>query len=346
MFKTILVPLDGSARAEQALPVAAHIARTSGASIVLLRVVTSTIDFAWNLMESPAIMQEAIDDAITRAKEYLTTITKLAVLDGITTKTEVLPGEPAMTTLAVARGSHTDLIIICSHGDTGFKRWMLGSIAQKVARHSSIPVLVLREGAGGPTNLHPEGTRPARVMVTLDGSSFAEAALAPAAYLSAALSAPTQGQLHLARVLRMPNFTRGVSPETDKVISDVQEYLKNIEQQFSEGELASLNLLVTSSVSIDVDVAGALIGLAEDGGEGENGEQVKPCDLIAMATHGRGGPQRWVMGSITERVLGATRLPILIVRPQKVEAKHKEAEKSATTKSHSAEGEQSWVGLL
>ena len=87
MFKTILVPLDGSARAEQALPVAAHIARTSGASIVLLRVVTSTIDFAWNLMESPAMMQEAIDDAITKGKEYLTAITKLAALDGITTKT-------------------------------------------------------------------------------------------------------------------------------------------------------------------------------------------------------------------------------------------------------------------
>src|SRR5438552_3411339 len=168
MFKTILVPLDGSTRAEQALPVAARIARTLGGSIVLLRVVTSPIDFAWYSMELPAVMQEAIDEDITKAKEYLTTITTLAILDGIAVKTEVLPGDPALTIFPVARSSHADLIVMCSHGETGFKRWMIGSVSQKVARHSPIPVLILREGAGGPTNLHPEGTRPVRVMVTVD----------------------------------------------------------------------------------------------------------------------------------------------------------------------------------
>ena len=343
MFKTILVPLDGSTRAEQALSVAACIARNSGGSLVLLQVVTSPIDFAWSVMESPTEAQEVIDEDIAKAKEYLTSITTLAVLDGISTKTEVLPGDPALTILSVARASHADLIVMCSHGETGFKRWMMGSVSQKVARHSPIPVLILREGAGGPTNLHPEGTRPVRVMVTVDGSVFAESALTPAAYLSAALSAPAQGELHIAQVLRVPNFARGTSPETDKVIADTQEYLKRIEQRFSEGELANLNLQVTSSVSIETDIAGALISLAEDGAEGENGEQVERCDAIAMATHGRGGPQRWVMGSVTERILSATRLPLLVVRPQKV--KHGENGKATVAKS-SSDGEQAWVGLL
>ncbi len=342
MFKTILVPLDGSTRAEQALPVAARIARNSGGSIVLLRVVTAPIDFAWSLMESPTVMQEAIDEDIAKAKEYLTSITALAVLDGISIKTEVLPGNPALTIFPVAHSSHADLIVMCSHGETGFKRWMLGSVSQKVARHSPIPVLILREGAGGPTNLHPEGTRSVRVMVTVDGSPFAEAALTPAAYLSASLSAPAQGELHIAQVLRIPNFTRGTSPEVDKVIADTQEYLKRVEKQFNEGELASLNLSVTSSVSIETDIAGALISLAEDGAEGENGEQVERCDVIVMATHGRGGLQRWVLGSVTERVLSATRLPLLIVRPQKIEVKHEKVGKTAAT----SKGEQAWVGLL
>jgi nucleotide-binding universal stress UspA family protein len=179
-------------------------------------------------------------------------------------------------------------------------------------------------------------------MVTVDGSPFAEAALTPAAYLSASLSAPAQGQLHVAQVLRIPDFTRGSSPEVDQIIADAQEYLKRVEQQFNEGELASLNLSVTSSVSIETDIAGALIGLAEDGAEGENGEQVERCDVIVMATHGRGGPQRWVLGSVTERVLGATRLPLLIVRPQNIEVKHEKAGKTAAT----SKGEQAWVGLL
>lgn len=342
MFKTILVPLDGSTRAEQALPVAARIARNSGGSIVLLRVVTAPIDFAWSLMESPTVMQEAIDEDIAKAKEYLTTITALAVLDGISIKTKVLPGNPALTIFPVAHSAHADLIVMCSHGETGFKRWMLGSVSQKVAHHSPIPVLILREGAGGPTNLHPEGTRSVRVMVTVDGSPFAETALTPAAYLSASLSAPAQGELHIAQVLRIPDFTRGSSPEVDQVIAGAQEYLKRIEQQFNEGEFASLNLSVTSSVSIETDIAGALISLAEDGAEGENGEQVERCDVIVMATHGRGGPQRWVLGSVTERVLGATRLPLLIVRPQNIEVKHEKAGKTAAT----SKGEQAWVGLL
>jgi nucleotide-binding universal stress UspA family protein len=346
MFKTILVPLDGSIRAEQALPIAARIARISGGSVVLLRVVASAVDYALSSLESPARLEEAVDEEITRAKEYLTTITHMAMLHGIETKTEVLPGAAALSILAIARESHANLIVMCSHGDTGFKRWMLGSVSQKVARHSPVPVLVLREGAGGPSALHPEGPRPVRVMVTLDGSPFAEAALAPAAYLSVALSTPEQGQLHLARVLRVPNFVRGASPEVDKAIADAQDYLRRIEQQLSEGELGSLNLQVTSSVSIDTDVAAALIGLAEDGAEGENGEQVECCDGIAMATHGRGGPQRWVMGSVTERVLEATRLPLLIVRPQKTEAKHELVGQAATARGSSAESEQSWVGLL
>lgn len=340
MFKTILVPLDGSTRAEQALPVAARLARTSGGSIVLLRVVTAPIDLAWYSLESGTSMQEAVDEEIARAKEYLTTLTKLAVLDRVATKTEVLPGEPALTIFPVAHSCQADLIVMCSHGDTGFKRWMLGSVSQKVARHSPIPVLILGEGAGGPTALHPEGgARAVRVMVTLDGSHFAEAALVPAAYLSAALSTPTQGQLHLARVLRVPNYVRSASPEVDQVIANAQEYLKKIEQQFSEGELASLNLQVTSSVSLETDIAGALISLVEDGAKGENGEWVEPGDAIAMATHGRGGLERWVLGSVTERVLGATRLPLLIVRPRKVETTHEETEKTV-------EGEQAWVGLL
>src|SRR5947209_11603435 len=140
MFKTILVPLDGSTRAEQALPVAARIARNSGGSIVLLRVVTAPIDFAWSIMESPMMMQEAIDEDIAKAKEYLNTITALAVLDGIAVKTEVLPGDAALTILPVARSSHADLIVMCSHGETGLKRWMMGSVSHKVARHSPIPV--------------------------------------------------------------------------------------------------------------------------------------------------------------------------------------------------------------
>jgi len=79
--------------------------------------------------------------------------------------------------------------------------------------------------------------------------------------------------------------------------------------------VADLKLPITWSVAVDTDVASALIRVAENGEDAEGAGVFGGCDLIAMATHGYGGIQRWAMGSITERVLSATKLPLLIVRP-------------------------------
>jgi nucleotide-binding universal stress UspA family protein len=319
MFQRILVPLDGSARAERALPVAARLVRASGGSIVLLRVITSPIDFAWYAMESPISMQEGIEADIARATDYLASVAGSPELAGIEIKTEVLPGAPALSIFPVVRAFQADLIVMCSHGYTGRTRWILGSVSQKVVRHSPVPVLVLREDGSVPVNLHPDGIRPVRVLVPLDGSPFAEAALVPAAHLSAALSAPAQGALHLAQVLRLPTlYEYGQNDQLAEMkqgIREAQAYLSTVERKLREDDLAKLNLSVTSSVSVDPDVAGILIGIAEIGEDMQEVEEYPPCDLIAMATHGRGGLQRWMLGSVTERVLDSTKLPLLIVRP-------------------------------
>lgn len=93
---------------------------------------------------------------------------------------------------------------MCHHGETGFKRWALGRMAQKVARHSSVPVFLLREGDPEPLELHTDATHPLRALVALDGSSLAEAILIPAAHLVATLASPAQGALHLTRVVQLP----------------------------------------------------------------------------------------------------------------------------------------------
>jgi len=99
---------------------------------------------------------------------------------------------PATTIISAAQSHLIDLIILCSHGDTGIKRWAVGSVAQKVIRQSLIPVLVLHKEGGIPANSHPDGTRSVRVLVGLDGSTLSETALVPAAQLSTALSAPAE----------------------------------------------------------------------------------------------------------------------------------------------------------
>ena len=344
MFQRIFVPLDGSRRAEDAIPVAARIARASSGIIVLFRAVPSLIDSAWYLLEPSGRMGYApvwypvdpsgrpgytIDTEVARAKEYLAMAARSDDLAGVEMVTEVVPGDPAHTVLSVAHAQDADLIVMCSRGETGLKRWLSGSVAQKVARHSSIPVLVLREGVERLGDARSAGKRVVRILVPLDESPSAEVALSPAAQLSVALSAPMHGALHLARILPLPVVEDKEKGEIARsvrafALTEATRYLHAAEQQLQTGDAINgipPNMEVTSSVDIDTDIAGRLIGIAENGERREDGSTVEKCDIIAMATHGRGGVGRWLVGSTAERILSSTRLPLLILRPQKAVAK-------------------------
>ncbi len=116
MFVRILVPLDGSTRAERAIPVAARIARTSGGSAILVRVVSSPIMLWSSLVQEPGVVQTVIDTHLSEAEKYLLALTRSPDLDGVPTETMVLSGPIASTLLAVARSSRADLVVLCSHG--------------------------------------------------------------------------------------------------------------------------------------------------------------------------------------------------------------------------------------
>ena len=91
-------------------------------------------------------------------------------------------------------------------------------------------------------------------------------------------------------------------------------------------------MLVNWSVALDPDRANAIVRVAENGEDAQGVGAFGGCDLIAMATHGRGGLQRWAMGSVTERVLHMTKRPLLIVRPAGVVEKQ---ERSLEGEEHS-----------
>ena len=324
MFRRILVPLDGSALAERALPIAARLARSSGGSITLLRVVPSPLAFTSQPTESSVPMQGDVDSDHAGAVAYLTRITASSELAGVATNTEVFRSTPAEMILSVARSKQMDIIIMCSHGYTGMTRWALGSVAEKVASHAPVPVLVLRKGGLVPASPHPDAPRPLRVLVALDGSTRAELGIEPAAYLSAALAAPFQGALHLMQVVKPANADIGESNidedgESQAVLDRVRRYLSSLVGHLVEGRMVSavtdLKLPVSWSVAVDPDIASALIRVAENGDDAQEAGVSGGCDIITMTTHGYGGVQRWAMGSITARVLRATRLPLLIVRP-------------------------------
>ena len=324
MFQRIVVPLDGSRRAERAIPVAARIARASGGSVVLLRVVSIATEPWPTMVSQPTMRQQVMDAELTEAETYLSEVATRPKLDHVPTETVAFSGSTPSTILDVAHSCQADLIVLCSHGYTGMTRWVLGSVAEKVARHAGVPVLILREGGPLPAGPHPDTTRPLRALVALDGSAHAKAALEPAASLVAALAAPASGALHLVRVVPPVTAERGAQDDdarssSEQVLHKAKRYLSATVEQLHEGltapGVADLNLSITWSIAVDTDVATAIIRLAENGEDAQGAGVFGGSDVIAMATHGYSGLQRWAMGSITQRVLGATRLPLLVVRP-------------------------------
>ena len=343
MFKRILVPLDGSELAEHALPVAARLARASEGVLVLLRVAAIPIENQPGKTPAQTYGEKAIEKGLDTALEYLESIAGSNELVNIDIEAEALVGALAPTILSCAQSLQADMIVMCSHGYTGLKRWSMGSVTQKVVRQSPVPVLVVREDSILPAETQSGAEHPLTALVTVDGSTLAEAALEPAAQVIAALAAPAPAQLHLVEVVSvLPSYgrLRSQAPFDAELREEERQkaeaYLKSVMDRLHETISGELNLTVTSSVLVETDVAETILTVAEQP-EHVKGGNVPTCDLIAMATHGRGGLPRWLLGSVTERVMHTTKLPLLVVRPREIEAKP--AYKRAATAKDKIAGE-------
>ena len=320
MFQRILVPLDGSALAEQAIPTAGRIARATGGSVVLVRAILPPVDYEYGpymLRPTFTVFDQEVQEALQEATHYLERVATSSSLAGIETAVVAETGSAAAMILSVTTDRHGDLIVLCTHGKTGLQRWLLGSVAQKVARHAPVPVLVLHPHppTAGP---HPPRERPLRVLVPLDGSALAKAALSPAAHLVAALAAPGQGAVHLLRVVKADTLPgeRLDRAATEQFLHKAKTYLASVAGHVQEGLAHELKLAVSWSVMVESDAAEAIIRGAQIGEDPQGSGAFGGADLIALATHGRGGLQHWALGSVAERVLAGTTLPVLIVRPQ------------------------------
>lgn len=319
MFTRVLVPLDGSELAERAVPVAAQIAHASGGSVLLLKVLMLPITPVYGPIYAPIEGSIPIDLEQERAEAqaYLHQVAASSALAGISVQTYTTTGVPAAGILDSIEECHADLIVLTSHGRKGITRWMLGSVAQHVARHASVPVLVLRAtGTAFPTA--PD--HPIRVLVTLDGSGLAEAAIGPAADLAIAAAGGAPAELHLLLVI--DRYVAAIEAAPDALlIGGAEAYLTRVAEQLATQRSAALK--VSWSVETSTDVAGSILAVAQPGVEKAGNASAQSAtetsaghfDFIAMATNGRTGFKRWALGSVTERVLSAAKLPLLIVRP-------------------------------
>jgi len=318
MFQHIMVPLDGSQQAERALPIAARIARASKGSLLLVNIVTDTIEYGlYPDKNAIAQQEERLTIDYDAATYYLKGVTYKEELAGLDVKVEVLSGEPAGKILSLVESQPIDLIIMCRHGATDAKHWTLGRTVQKVAQHCPVPVLLAPTSDVASMQLKEQ--RSFCALVGLDGSPMAEEAFLPAANLVTALSMPVPGALCLVHVM-MPKEREGkqgtqASGSGEQIKNTAEAYVQDAADRLGR-MLPDLKLSITTRVIPSDDVARSLVSFAEHDREGAGTLDMGTIDMIALVTHGRSGIKRWVMGSIAERVLVSTKLPLLLVRPQ------------------------------
>ena len=189
---------------------------------------------------------------------------------GISAQTHVMPDLPLEQIHAFFQEQAINLVVVCSRGQISFRPRAQRSMVMQILRQSSVPVLVLQETHEQSGTLYPRDARSVRILVPLDGSALAETALRPASELSAALSAPVPGMLHLVRVLPS-SHVRGAEEAERRLREharyDAQAYLQATSQALHSNAIGQLSLSVTTSVLFHPDVAEAIVRVAEATGK-------------------------------------------------------------------------------
>lgn len=303
MTTQILVPLDGSSLAEQALFCAVTLAQGLPAELVLFRAVWIPPDIL-EILDEPTVQLNAIVAPLeAEANDYLAALVEQLREAGISARHAVQRGPAAETILDYAGQSNIDQIVMATHGYSGIKRWTHGSVAERVLQAARVPLLLVRAREQDLTRDWQQPMGCQHILVPLDGSPVAEQILPTVTTVAHALVAKMV--LFQVPIAHVSGWMTGewyvpVQGVLDTAEEDAQAYLSIV-----AGRLEEQGLDVATATSIGA-VANCIIEYAE----------ANRVDLIAMCTHGRTGLARWALGSVADRVLRAGSTPILLVRAQ------------------------------
>ena len=303
-MSVVLTPIDGSPRALRAVPWAVKLAGPDG-TVVLLRVVPAQPDYAellFGLIGAEDNIQ-TIEDAWSRtAAVDLDEAAELIGGSGVAVERMTAAGEPDEEIVAATQRRGVDMIAMASHGRGALGRAIFGSVADRVARSATVPVLILR------TPDEAAGTQPvvSRIVVPLDGSEIARHALPVATKLAKQFAAP----VHVVRAVD-PVTTLPVAPGVFGAVPPVDpEVTDQIWQEAESQAQATVREAVSQLKDEGIDASGATL----------NGspffaisEATKPGDLLVLTSHGRGGVRRWLLGSVAEKLIREADAPVILV---------------------------------
>lgn len=195
MFRHLLVPLDGSLRAERAVPVAARIARACEGMLILHRTVPATPEDSEVTSAGSPLFQTAIQSELAEARQYLMGIASASQMAGLPVIVSISQGPVMATIQETIQRYQADLLVCCEQREPQGSQWFLGSFAEHLSQHLSIPLLLLPEQEPLHHTL-AEWKEPVTCLVAFAGSQPEPFLIQPAASLLAALSEHEAGHLH------------------------------------------------------------------------------------------------------------------------------------------------------
>ena len=294
MYDRILVPLDGSPLSGLTVPYVRILGAALKSPVELLRVYEPEPVYYY---PEPAHFQERAQAAQQHRQEathYLDSVSETLKAAGISVTANLLephsgegqvprdrPGDPVHHIIEVAENEANTLVVMCTHGRSGMGRWVMGSVTDKILHAIASPLFIVR---GKPEESVPADAKLESIIVPMDGSEIAERILPHAVNLSKALAIP----IRLVSVI-----------PSEQSHAHEEEHLGQMgERLIADGAHSSVPRVTHG------DPANAIVELTNE----------FPDALVAMTTHGRSGVGRWVMGSVTDRVVRYAAGPVLVTR--------------------------------
>ena len=298
MYTKMLIPLDGSRTAEKVLPFARALAVTLKIPIELLGVLDIGVMVTHVATDKVRYLDTWIAQGERSSSVYLKDVA--GRLSGLSVTCAVERGRPAEVIIERAAADRGTLITMATHGRSGINRWLLGSVAEKVLRGTTNPLFLVRGNEESTTDGAPAMKS---IVVPLDGSELAESVLPTVVEVAKALDF----EVVLCRVYELPASAyygaEDYLPNYDALKAQVKDEASNYLEQKVE-VLKEKGLAKVSSVVLEGTGPDEIIQFA----------QAHPDSLVAMCTHGRSGVKRWVLGSVTEKVVRHSGDPVLVVR--------------------------------
>ena len=307
MYTRILTPLDGSDVSEQVLPFARAIALQLSLPMTLLMAIEPGHPTIGQSLNPELHSHETDAHRAAHAEDYLSSVAAGMRGAGINSSTVVPRGEPAQSIVDDAAHDPATLIAMSSHGRSGFARWWMGSVADKVLHMADNPLLMVRSRAEQPVDGE---ITPERLIVPIDGSDEAEEILPHVANMASGMNIPVelvQVTISEAEYYQAMSMGLRVLPPSlpyfrtfaDRLEGEANEYISKVRQRLQQQGVARVEAQLLQGGPADriVDLAASY-----------------PHSLVAMTTHGRSGVGRMVLGSVAERVVRQSGGPVLLVR--------------------------------